>query len=116
MSCFSELALDMAEGFDNSYPSPERQLLWRLDELQDKLTELTAANAPYRGGAWLTDEEIRYADPEWFETVAEVERAIALVNGDFKRTYGVDVASAKGERQPFADNVLRHPGDALRVA
>lgn len=30
-----------------SYPEPEMQLLWRLDDLQDRLEELIAKDAPY---------------------------------------------------------------------
>lgn len=32
---------------DWSYPGPEMQLLWRLDDLQDRLEELIAKDAPY---------------------------------------------------------------------
>ena len=36
------------DGYDWSYPAPEMQLLWRLDDLQDRLEELIAKDAPYR--------------------------------------------------------------------
>ena len=38
MGYFSNLAIDCLDDYeDNSYPSPERQLLWRLDDLKDRL-------------------------------------------------------------------------------
>lgn len=36
------------DDYDWSYPAPEMQLLWRLDDLQDRLEELVAKDAPYR--------------------------------------------------------------------
>ena len=36
------------DDYDWSYPAPEMQLLWRLDDLQDRLEELIAKDAPYR--------------------------------------------------------------------
>ena len=38
------------DDYDWSYPGPEMQLLWRLDDLQDRLEELIAKDAPYRDG------------------------------------------------------------------
>ena len=41
MSYFSNLALEYEDIYENySYPSPEEQLLWRLDDLYDILDEL----------------------------------------------------------------------------
>ncbi len=41
MGCFSDLAIEFFDYYeDYSYPSPERQLLQRLDDLKDRLEEL----------------------------------------------------------------------------
>ena len=68
MGYFSDLAQKYIDfDYDRSYPSPEEQLLWRLDDLNNKLEELTEKDAPYRGWERLTDNDIRYAIPEYFE-------------------------------------------------
>jgi hypothetical protein len=60
---FSDLAQKYIDfDYDRSYPSPEEQLLWRLDDLNYKLEELTEKDAPYRGWKRLTDNDIRYGD------------------------------------------------------
>ena len=61
MGYFSDLAQKYIDfDYDRSYPSPEEQLLWRLDDLNYKLEELTEKDAPYRGWERLTDNDIRY--------------------------------------------------------
>ena len=35
------------DDYDWSYPAAEIQLLWRLDDLQDRLEELITKDAPY---------------------------------------------------------------------
>jgi len=92
MGYFSELAQKYIDlDYDRSYPSPEEQLLWRLDDLNYKLEELTEKDAPYRGWERLTDNDIRYAIPEYFENIADVERAIELAIEDLKNKYEIDV-------------------------
>ena len=59
MGYFSNLAIDCLGDYeDNSYPSPERQLLWRLDDLKDRLEELIAEGASYRNGYIYTENDI----------------------------------------------------------
>ncbi len=82
------------DDFDWSYPSPEQQLLWRLDDLYDILDELKKKDAPYGNGYRLTDNDIRYAISEEFSngclgTVSAVERAIELAKFDLVNTYGL---------------------------
>ena len=72
MGYFLDLAQNYIEyDFDRSYPSPEEQLFWRLDDLKYKLEELTEKDAPYRGWDRLTDNDIRYAIPEYFEKLLQ---------------------------------------------
>ena len=62
-----------------------------MDDLNYKLEELTEKDAPYRGWERLTDNDIRYAIPEYFENIADVERAIELALEDLKNKYEIDV-------------------------
>ena len=79
MGYYSNLALECLElDYDRSYPTPEKQLLWRLDDLYDRLDCLTEAGASYNSRTRLSDDDIRYAVPNYFEHIADVENAIEL--------------------------------------
>lgn len=75
--------------YDRSYPAPEMQLLWRLDDLQDRLEELIAKDAPYRDEYIYSEDDIRYALPEHLFDIAKVERAIELAKDDLVNKYGL---------------------------
>ena len=65
------------------------QLLWRLDDLQDRLEELIAKDAPYRDEYIYSEDDIRYALPEHLFDIAKVERAIELAKDDLVNKYGL---------------------------
>lgn len=77
------------DDYDWSYPAPEMQLLWRLDDLQDRLEELVAKDAPYRDGYIYSEDDIRYALPEHLYDIGKVERAIELAKDDLVNKYGL---------------------------
>lgn len=77
------------DDYDRSYPAPEMQLLWRLDDLQDRLEELIVKDAPYRDGYIYSEDDIRYALPEHLYDIGKVERAIELAKDDLVNKYGL---------------------------
>lgn len=77
------------DDYDWSYPAPKMQLLWRLDDLQDRLEELIAKDAPYRDGYIYSEDDIRYALPEHLYDIGKVERAIELAKDDLVNKYGL---------------------------
>ena len=77
------------DDYDWSYPAPEMQLLWRLDDLQDRLEELIAKDAPCREGYIYSEDDIRYALPEHLYDIGKVERAIELAKDDLVNKYGL---------------------------
>lgn len=96
MGYFSNLAIDRLDDYeDHSYPSPERQLLWRLDDLKDRLSELVTTGGPYRSGYIYTEDDIRYALPEHLGDISKVERAIELAKEDLLNKYGINVYEAE---------------------
>ena len=104
MGYFSDLAQKYIDfDYDRSYPSPEVQLLWRLDGLYYKLEELTEKDAPYRGWERLTDNDIRYAIPEYFENIEYVERAIELALEDLKNKYNIEISELDSEQEETCD-------------
>ena len=88
MGYFSNLAIEYAETYeDNSYPSPDRQLIWRLEDLQSRLEELKENGEPRRYN------DVRYAIPEYFVRIVDVERAIDLAISDLELKYGIDIVA-----------------------
>ncbi len=77
------------DDYDWSYPAPEMQLLWRLDDLQDRLEELIAKDAPYRNFDIYSEDDIRYSLPEHLFDIDKVERAIELAKDDLVKKYGL---------------------------
>ena len=77
------------DDYDWSYPGPEMQLLWRLDDLQDRLEELIAKDAPYRNWDMYAEDDIRYSLPEHLFDIGKVERAIELAKDDLVNKYGL---------------------------
>lgn len=77
------------DDYDWSYPGPEMQLLWRLDDLQDRLEELIAKDAPYRNRDIYAEDDIRYSLPEQLFDIGKVERAIELAKDDLVNKYGL---------------------------
>ena len=77
------------DDYDWSYPEPEMQLLCRLDDLQDRLEELIAKDAPYRNWDIYSEDDIRYSLPEYLFDIGKVERAIELAKDDLVNKYGL---------------------------
>ena len=78
------------EDNDYSYPSQERELFWRMDDLELRLEELRIKNACYESHVTVPDD-IRYALPEHLGTISEVKRAIEFTRNDLRDKYGINL-------------------------
>ena len=78
------------EDCDYSYPSPERELFWRMDDLESRLEELRIKNACYESHITVPDD-IRYALPEHLGTISEVKRALEFARNDLREKYGINL-------------------------
>ena len=78
------------EDSDYSYPSPERELFWRMDDLESRLEELRSKNACYESHITVPDD-IRCALPEHLGTISEVKRAIEFARNDLRDKYGINL-------------------------
>ena len=101
MGYFSELNLDMSYE-DNSYPTEEQQLMWRIDDLKDRLQELQDKGASYRSGYIYMNEDIKYALPEDLHCIYHVEKALEMAKQDLYNKYGIDLYEQ--EEQSDEDN------------
>lgn len=99
MGYFSDIEVEYEKSNnDYSYNSPEMQLMWRLEDLRNRLKELQKAGTMYRNedeGIHLGVEDIRYTIAEHLGCVADIELAIDLAVSDLLTKYGID-ATEKG--------------------
>ena len=107
MGYFSNLAARYAPyDHDHSDTLPEKQLLWRLEELEDRLHELTAQRTGKRDeGEYFSEDDLRYVLPEHFWSASNVRKAIDLAICDLKERYGIDTDDQPAQTQPEFDEV-----------
>ena len=78
MGYFSEMATiepDYEE--DHSYPTPELQLIWRLEDLERRLEELNSGMGIKKfGDCRLSKQEVEYALPEDLSEIEDIVYAI----------------------------------------
>ena len=92
MGYYSSLAIDLESySYDVSYTSPEQQLLWRIDDLYDRLNELPFIKRRNFDGAIFSLDDYRYAPVKFFETYLDVQVAIKTAINDLKTKYGISV-------------------------
>lgn len=97
MGYFSDLAIEKEEQavfVDHSYPSPEMQLQWRIEDLFNRLEEL------HHGGynqetfdysdCRLSRTDIEYALPEHLSSVDDIITAIAIAKHKLQRAFSED--------------------------
>lgn len=97
MGYFSNLAIDKEEQAtyeDHSYPSPEMQLQWRIEDLFNRLEELhhgryNQETVDY-SDCRLSRTDIEYALPEHLSNVDDIITAIAIAKYKLQRTFSED--------------------------
>ena len=91
MGYFSNLAAEYVPyDHDHSYTPPEKQLLWRLEELEDRYHELLTQKTGNR------DEGVCFSD---------VRKAIDLAISDLKERYGIQVREETAQVDPVVDEI-----------
>lgn len=84
MSYFLKKSVNKYLEEDNSYPSPEKQLRWRLEELQSRLEELENDEFAYENPLILMEDDIRYALPEHLCSIRHIIKAIEFAEADLQ--------------------------------
>ena len=106
MGYFSNLAAqEVLYDHDHSYTPPEKQLLWRLEELEDRFEELTGNRCAYEYRASFSDKALRYILPEHFKSATDVAQAIELAIYDLAVYYGIHVREKPVEEVPEMDEI-----------
>ena len=82
MGYYSELAIEDTYCEDYSYPSPEMQLRWRIEDLKIRLEDIVRGSygvtAHYYMGCRFSKENLAYAPPEYFSRVSDIMTAISI--------------------------------------
>ena len=108
MGYYSDLAIDYVPcDYDHSYTPPEKQLLWRLEELEDRLYELTHQKTGNRDeGICFSEENLRYVLPEHFLSASDVRKAIDLAIDDLRDRCGICLREEEcAEDEPIVDEI-----------
>ena len=92
MGYFSEIAINRNTYFhDDSWTTHKQQLLWRCEDLQNRLEELKLQRAPYSSSGCLTNDDFRLALPHCFGAVYDAEKALELAVSELKEKYGINL-------------------------
>lgn len=107
MGYFSNLAIDyMPYIHDHSYFPPEKQLLWRLEELEGRYHELVTQKTGKRDeGVGFSEDDLRYVLPEYFASESDVRKAIDLAIRDLRERYGIHVGDEPTQEEPEVDEI-----------
>ena len=107
MGYFSNLAAhEVLYDHDHSYTPPEKQLLWRLEDLEERLHELTTQRTGRRDeGVCFSESDLRYVLPGQFLSVSDVRKAIELAVDDLADRYGIYVRGKPVEEVPEMDEI-----------
>ena len=108
MGYFSELAsTGWAEDYDKSYCDHKMQLLWRYEDLQDRLEELQEKRAAYSGGIRYTEADLRYSPVESFKTISDVLAAMELAADTLAERYNIHLRQ-QVEEEPIVDELTEN--------
>ena len=107
MGYFSNLAAQkVLYDHDHSYTPPEKQLLRRLEDLENRLHELTTQRTGRRNeGEYFSEDNLRYVLPEHFLSASDVRKAIDLAVNDLSERYGIYAYGKPEEEVPEMDEV-----------
>ena len=108
MGYFSNLAAEyVPHEHDHSYTPPDKQLLWRLEELEERLQQLSTLKIGKRNeGVYFSESDLRYVLPEHFLSVLDVRKAINLAVNDLAERYGIYVHGKPVEEVPEMDEII----------
>lgn len=77
---------------DHSYTPPEKVLLWRIEDLQGRLAEVSVKKRRCEDRITFSEDDLRYVLPEHFVTAGDVKAAIELAIADLKNKCGIDIS------------------------
>ena len=81
-------------------------MLWRLEDLENRLHELTTQRTGRRDeGEYFSEDNLRYVLPEHFLSASNVRKAIQLAISDLRDRYGIYVGDQPAQEEPEVDEI-----------
>ena len=91
MGYFSNFKLqNIYRDSDGRWPSQQELLMSRICDLCSIYEQLKEAGAPRRSSTMLSDDDIRFALPDYFTAVCDVEKAIELALCELNQSLGLE--------------------------
>ena len=82
MGYYSDLAIEGTYHEDHSYPSPELQLKWRIENLRSRLEDISTGNFGITAhsfmGCRFSRDDLAYTPPEYFSRKSDIMDALAI--------------------------------------
>ena len=131
MGYFSEAAAEGGGCEDLSYPTPELQIKWRIEDLEEIAKRFDAARAGRQRGRKYTQENFGYTLPECFSrredilaAIAEARHRLAQLEAEETepqgkaviKTPGCDPVGVKGQLSMWDIEMPNLPGPDLKQA
>lgn len=82
MGYYSNLEIEGTYHEDHSYPSPELQLKWRIEDLRSRLEDISTGNYGITAhcfmGCRFSRDDLAYTPPEYFSRESDIMDALAI--------------------------------------
>ncbi len=82
MGAFSELAIERIDAEDDSYPSEKMRLKWRIEDLEDRLREVSVGKigiiARRYKNVRFSKDDLKYTPPVFFSSESDIMEAISI--------------------------------------
>lgn len=90
MATFRNLAVKyIDEEEEQGYPTPERELLWRLEDLMVRREEVIKRDYQRKSSPYLPGRSVQYFLPKDLFRVYDIEMAIELAINDLEEKYDI---------------------------
>lgn len=111
MGYFSELVIDNEYYEDYSFPSPEMEWRWRIEDLKNRLEETANGNygitAHYFMGCQFSREDLAYTPSEYFSRASDILAAISIAEEK------IAIAEAKELTAEINDEVEKYQDERI---
>lgn len=82
MGYYSELSIEGTYHEDHSYPSPELQMKWRIEDLRSRLEDISSGSCGITAhslmGCRFSRDDLAYTPPEYYSRESDIMDALAI--------------------------------------
>lgn len=112
MGYYSDLAIEGTYHEDHSYPSPELQLKWRIEDLRSRLEDISTGNYGVTAhsfmGCRFSRDDLAYTPPEYFSRESDIMDALAIAEESLAAMEAEEAELREIEKSK--ENIEEYPG------